>query len=95
MPVQAGVRAVGRVGMALGSLNEVPRDAKTFSDLYAIGAQLEWQAFNNSVQRELRRAGRRIPRKVRERERAEHEKWAKEQVMKRTHQSRGWAAHSG
>jgi hypothetical protein len=84
VPVQAGNRALDRIGRGLGSLEELPRDAKVFSDIYALSAQLEWKAFNSSVQKELRRAGKRIPRRLREHELAKHQTWVEEELAQKT-----------
>jgi hypothetical protein len=84
VPIQAATGALDLLGTSLGSLNELPRDAQVYSKLYVLRAELEWKAFNNSVQRELRRAGKRVLGKVREREVARHDEWMRQELNERT-----------
>jgi hypothetical protein len=85
VPIVAGSRAISMLGSAVGSLDEIPRDTKTLSDLYRLQAQIEWHAFNEALRRELPRAGRRSARWRRLRERRQYEQWAEEKFRQRTH----------
>jgi hypothetical protein len=83
--IVAANRTLSMLGTAVGSLEEIPRDAKSFSDLYQLHAQLEWHSFNEALRRELPRAGRRRARWRVARERRRYEQWVEEKVKQMTH----------
>jgi hypothetical protein len=82
--MRSAVAAISMLSVAIGSLREIPRDHRSFTDNYVLRAGLEWRAFNVACQRELRRVGRWVPPWTRRSERARHESWLQKEEHART-----------
>jgi hypothetical protein len=82
--LRSALKVLDMLSVAVGSLTEIPRDPRPFTDNYVLRAGLEWRAFNTACQRELRRVGRWVPPWTRRRERARHDSWLRKEEETRT-----------